>query len=77
VGKPQAFFHVVRKKGKWVQRFMETCENGNALYKIKNGVWTVPTSLKVNIWCDHLYSSTQPEPSLTSFPVICFGSLQE
>ena len=34
----------------------------NTVYKVKT-VCTILTGFKVNIWSEHLYSSTQSEPS--------------
>lgn len=41
--------------------------------KGKNSVCIIITSLKVNVWYDNLYSSTQPELSCQAFLEIIFG----
>lgn len=63
--------------GKWeigagIYRNMQTYLK----YSGKSRVFTILTSLKVYIWYDDLYLSTQPELSLASFFVISLSSLE-
>ena len=52
-------YGTTQKQAPW---FIETRANRNG-----NTVCAVPSSFKVNIWSELLYSPTQPEPSETSF----------
>ena len=59
-----------------MQQLTETCVNKNINTEYK-ATTEFAQFLKVSIWYDHLYSSTQPEPSQTIFLVISLSNLQE